>query len=144
MNERNRIEQLIEAENMTAKQFAQEVGIQAGTISNIMSGRNNPSLEVLQRVLNRFRTVSSDWLILGVGSMYRPNGGQSVEQTLFDVKPLDQPELSNVSMVDRTEQPAVASSIASAKPATPIQPAAPSKSITRIIIYYSDGTFEER
>lgn len=144
MNERNRIEQLIEAENMTAKQFAQEVGIQAGTISNIMSGRNNPSLEVLQRVLNRFRTVSSDWLILGVGSMYRPNGGQSVEQTLFDVKPLDKPELSNVSMVERTEQPAVASSIASAKPATPIQPAAPSKSITRIIIYYSDGTFEER
>lgn len=144
MNERNRIEQLIEAENMTAKQFAQEVGIQAGTISNIMSGRNNPSLEVLQRVLNRFRTVSSDWLILGVGSMYRPNGGQSVEQTLFDVKPLDKPELSNMSMVDRTEQPAVASSIASAKPAIPIQPAAPSKSITRIIIYYSDGTFEER
>lgn len=144
MNERNRIEQLIEAENMTAKQFAQEVGIQAGTISNIMSGRNNPSLEVLQRVLNRFRTVSSDWLILGVGSMYRPNGGQSVEQTLFDVKPLDKPELSNMSMVDRTEQLAVASSIASAKPATPIQPAAPSKSITRIIIYYSDGTFEER
>ncbi|MCQ2323939.1 MAG: helix-turn-helix domain-containing protein [Paludibacteraceae bacterium] len=144
MNERNRIEQLIEAENMTAKQFAQEVGIQAGTISNIMSGRNNPSLEVLQRVLNRFRTVSSDWLILGVGSMYRPNGGQSVEQTLFDVKPLDKPELSNMSMVDRTEQPAVASSIASAKPATPIQPTVPSKSITRIIIYYSDGTFEER
>ena len=69
MNERERLEKVIEEEGMSAKQFAHEVGIQAGTISNILSGRNNPSLEVMKRVLNRFRTISSDWLILGVGSM---------------------------------------------------------------------------
>ena len=69
MNERERLLQVIEAEKMNAKQFAEEVGIQAGTLSNIISGRNNPSLDVMKRVLNRFRTLSSDWLILGVGSM---------------------------------------------------------------------------
>ena len=76
MNERERLLKLIADNNMSAKQFAAEVGIQAGTISNIVNGRNNPSLDVMQRVLNRFRTLSSDWLILGVGNMYRAEGGK--------------------------------------------------------------------
>lgn len=131
MNERQRLEQVIESEQMTAKQFAQEVGIQAGTISNILSGRNNPSLDVLQRVLNRFRTLSSDWLILGIGPMYRQNGGV-VEQSLFDVRPKEVVE--SVMEEQKTEQ-----SPAPSKPEpTPV------KLVDKILIFYTDGTFEER
>lgn len=133
MNERQRLEQVIESEKMTAKQFAQEVGIQAGTISNILSGRNNPSLDVLQRVLNRFRALSSDWLILGVGPMYRQNGAV-VEQSLFDVRPEDAPQASLHIETQKTEQSPAPSSI---------QPT-PVKLVDKILIFYTDGTFEER
>ena len=148
MNERQRLELIIEKEGLTSKQFASEVGIQAGTISNILNGRNNPSLDVLQRVLNRFRTISSDWLILGVGSMYRPNGDMP-QSTLFDIKPIensgaqtaentsydDADSRNNTSATEKTdmnkrEQPAK-------------QPVA-SKEIDKILIFYTDGTFEER
>ena len=130
MNERQRLEQIIESEGLTAKQFAEEVGIQAGTISNIVNGRNNPSLDVMQRVLNRFRTISSDWLILGVGSMYRTNGAP--DTTLFDIKPIEveQPEHQEVKAENKSEQ------IISAP--------AQSKVIDKIMIFYTDGTFEER
>ena len=133
MNERQRLEQVIESEKMTAKQFAQEVGIQAGTISNILSGRNNPSLDVLQRVLNRFRTLSSDWLILGVGPMYRPNGSV-VEQSLFDVRPADASAVPSVVDTQKTEQLIAPSNT---EP-TPV------KLVDKILIFYTDGTFEER
>ncbi len=133
MNERQRLEQVIESEKMTAKQFSQEVGIQAGTISNILSGRNNPSLDVLQRVLNRFRALSSDWLILGVGPMYRQNGAV-VEQSLFDVRPEDAPQVTAVTDTQKTEQSPAPSSI---------QPT-PVKLVDKILIFYTDGTFEER
>jgi transcriptional regulator with XRE-family HTH domain len=104
MNERQRLEQIIESEGLTAKQFAEEVGIQAGTISNIVNGRNNPSLDVMQRVLNRFRTISSDWLILGVGSMYRTNGAP--DTTLFDIKPIEveQSEHQEIKAENKPEQ----------------------------------------
>lgn len=135
MKEFERIRQVMEAEKMSAKQFAQEVGIQSGTISNIMSGRNNPSLDVMQRVLNRFRTLSSDWLILGVGSMYRANG-EGPDNTLFDIKPLEQnPKLP--------VEPAVSAAI-QVQPEEPKVPLSAQKLISKIVIFYNDGTFEER
>ena len=130
MNERQRLEQVIESEKMTAKQFAQEVGIQAGTISNILSGRNNPSLDVLQRVLNRFRSLSSDWLILGVGPMYRQNGAV-VEQSLFDVRPEEAPQVADTQKTEQSPAP-------SKTEPTPV------KLVDKILIFYTDGTFEER
>ncbi len=133
MNERQRLEQVIEHEQMTAKQFAAEVGIQAGTISNILSGRNNPSLDVMQRVLNRFRTLSSDWLILGVGSMYRQNG-EGPNNTLFDIKPVE-PEIASTEPTNKIQEKAQQPSVIVT---------APSKTVEKIIVFYSDGTFEER
>lgn len=133
MNERERLEKVIEEEGMSAKQFAHEVGIQAGTISNILSGRNNPSLEVMKRVLNRFRTLSSDWLILGVGSMYRQNGA-APDNALFDIRPVEpqaEPEAEETKPVVSKESSAVGKNIAA-------------KTVDKIVIFYSDGTFEER
>lgn len=136
MKERDRLEQVIESEQMTAKQFAAEVGIQAGTISNILSGRNNPSLDVMQRVLNRFRTLSSDWLILGVGSMYRKNG-EGPDNALFDIRP-NEPVIPAAESTDRRpDEPQLP--LAATAPN-----AAPNKTVEKIIIFYSDGTFEER
>lgn len=133
MKERDRLLQVIEAENLSAAQFAKEVGIQAGTISNIISGRNNPSLDVLQRVLNRFRTISSDWLILGVGSMYRPQGAPP-ENVIFDIRPQETPE-----------KPVPADNAAETKtPEVPATPLSAQKLVSKIMIFYTDGTFEER
>lgn len=146
MNEKQRLEQIIANEGMTAKQFAQEVGIQAGTISNILNGRNKPSLDVMQRVLNRFRTLSSDWLILGVGSMYRQKG-EPTELSLFDIRPETntQKEENNQSIEDKKVV-----TIKEKEQETPAQNSIAqntlkvSKTVSKIVIFYSDGTFEER
>ena len=89
MEERDRLAKIIESENLTAKQFAEEIGVSAGTISNILGGRNKPSVEIYVRILNRFRTISSDWLMLGTGSMYRPNGGVTQTALFGDMRPID-------------------------------------------------------
>ena len=165
MNERERLLKLIADNNMSAKQFAAEVGIQAGTISNIVNGRNNPSLDVMQRVLNRFRTLSSDWLILGVGNMYRTEGGKenrengeakdqqlqqqqipgfgddttSPQHSIEEPSPLSRPQTISAPAMSREVQP-LASTIK--QQTAPLeQPAA--KRIERIIVFYSDGTFDE-
>ena len=131
MEERERLAKIIESEKMTAKQFAEEINVSAGTISNILGGRNKASTEILVRILNRFRTISSDWLLLGTGSMYRPNGGVT-QSTLFgDMRPLDAEQPDKQQSEPYIPQPAQ-------------QPVSAPKQISRIIIYYTDGTYEER
>lgn len=83
MSEKNRIEKVIQYQNMTSGQFAAEIGVQNSTLSHILNNRNNPSLEVLKKILSRFPDISTDWLILGQGSMLRQEK-QSQEPTLFD------------------------------------------------------------
>ena len=85
MTEKERLEKLMEQEQISQTQFADKIGIQRSTLSHIMKGRNAPSLDVLQKTLKVFHTVNADWLILGIGPMYRTN--PISQQTLFDIKP---------------------------------------------------------
>lgn len=134
MNERERIAKIIESEQMTAKQFAAEIGVAASTISNILAERNKPSTDLYVRILNRFRTINTDWLLLGTGSMYRPNGGLQQTSLFGDMRPLDVP-------VEQTDEDAPRQPMAQH---VVYQPAAAQKQIAKIIVYYTDGTYEER
>ena len=66
----NRIQKIIDKQGISLNAFAQEIGVNRSTISHILTGRNKPSVEVLQKILKRFPELSSDWLLLGNGSMY--------------------------------------------------------------------------
>ena len=65
-----RINLLLKAKNITARQFAEEIGIQPSGMSHIMSGRNNPSLDFVMKVVRRWPEVNINWLMLGKGEMY--------------------------------------------------------------------------
>jgi len=157
MDEKERIEKIMLKEEMSAAIFAGEIGIQGSTLSHILNGRNNPSLDVLKKILNRFRTLSSDWLILGIGSMYRSEK-QSQTPTLFDnideniSKSVDLPLneiLKNESQLLSNQQRKVNYSDSASQmisdtkqkliPATEQN----SKSVRKIIVYYTDNTFQE-
>ena len=158
MDEKERIEKIMLQEEMNSAVFAAEIGIQGSTLSHILNGRNNPSLDVLKKILNRFRTVSSDWLILGVGSMYRTEK-QSQTPTLFDS--LDENILKsnvlspiledkNVSTFSSIQQKVVSNSeIHPPIISEPVISASiphietTQRSVRKIIVYYTDNTFQE-
>lgn len=79
----NRIQKIIDEQALSLNAFAQEIGVNRSTISHILTGRNKPSVEVLQKILKRFPKLSSDWLLLG-------NGGMHVEKSNTDF-PKDTP-----------------------------------------------------
>ena len=132
MNERDRILQVMQSEGLNAKQFCQEVGISQGTLSNILGGRNKPSLDVLQAVLRRFRGINCDWLIMGVGSMYLSGSREHVQPTLFSEEETNESTMS------------VAATIV--PPTSNVSGRAPEtvRTVQKVMIFYSDGTFEER
>ena len=61
---------ILRAKNITARQFAEEIGIQPSGMSHILGGRNNPSLDFAVKVLKRYPEIDANWLLLGKGAMY--------------------------------------------------------------------------
>lgn len=88
---RAKLELLINSEaNLTQSGFAEMLGIQPATVSHILSGRNKPSCELLQKILTRFPNVSADWLLLDNGDMLRdksktPSGMPLAQQSLSEL-----------------------------------------------------------
>lgn len=80
---KDRIAALISNKNLSSSKFADKVGVQRSSISHILSGRNNPSLDFIQKILICFPNVNSDWLITGHGDMYNNNTLTEEDQDLF-------------------------------------------------------------
>jgi transcriptional regulator with XRE-family HTH domain len=68
---KDRITLLIKAKNLTAAQFADEIGVQKSSISHILSGRNNASLDFIQKILLTFPEVNMEWLMFGKGPLFK-------------------------------------------------------------------------
>lgn len=66
-----RVQYIIEQKQLTSSKFADEIGVIRSSISHIISGRNKPGLELLQKILNRYNEINSEWLILGKGEVFR-------------------------------------------------------------------------
>ena len=67
---KERILEFLRIENRSSAQFAEEIGVQPSSISHIISGRNNPSLDFVIKMLTKYPDISSDWLLFGKGQMY--------------------------------------------------------------------------
>lgn len=65
----DRIRGLLSARQLTPTQFADTIGVARPIVSHILSGRNKPSLEVVQKIVDAFPDVSLTWLLKGIGSM---------------------------------------------------------------------------
>jgi transcriptional regulator with XRE-family HTH domain len=128
-----RIHRLIGSENLTPTKFADIIGVQRSAISHILSGRNKPSFDLIQKILTKFPRVSSEWLLMGRGEMYKT----LVQQRLFDVE--QKPEMPKNQSVDSVIQGNTLN--------IPLSKGAENRindsSIERIIIFYSDKSFKE-
>jgi len=151
---KNRIIQIMNAEGMNASQFAEAIGIQRAAMSHILAERNNPSLDVVKRILRRFKNIQPDWLLHGEGSMMRVND-ITTETDLFVQPPLQQP-LKESDYTDNIRKEklftdekqhgeVVYESKNEAKDIvkeTIIYQERPSKTIEKLLIFYSDRTYE--
>lgn len=77
---RERIRLIINSVGLNSVAFAEAIGIQQSTLSHILNGRNNPSLDVITKIHEKYKDISYSWLISGEGEMYltsMPNSVQS-------------------------------------------------------------------
>ena len=64
---RDRIKQIIEREGMSQSQFADYIGVNRPTLSHVIAGRNNPSMEIVMKIHQTFPKINILWLLDGIG-----------------------------------------------------------------------------
>ena len=73
---KERIEHIIKAESLSNLQFAQLLDISPASVTHLLSGRNNPSLDLVVRIARKLPHYNLRWLILGEGPIYN-NGNDT-------------------------------------------------------------------
>ena len=66
----------MKSEGLTSSRLAEILEVQPSGISHILSGRNKPGFDFLQKILRRFPQINPDWLLLDSGAMYRAMQGE--------------------------------------------------------------------
>jgi transcriptional regulator with XRE-family HTH domain len=139
---KERLLEFLRVENKTSAQFAEEIGVQASGISHILSGRNNPSLDFVLKMLEKYRFLSTDWLLFGKGSMY----SDSKMHTLFDYNLQDNSENSEISSnkAEIRQEPDSRDVIKRESFISSVEPSERSSSeVVKIVWFYTDNSFEE-
>lgn len=155
---KDRIAKILSTEGMTAAKLAEEIGVQASGISHILSGRNNPSTDFVIKILERFRGINSEWLLLGKGNMYKTHSttetqafetsSKSPEINLFSTNINSEPKYSTPSTLenDVTKSEIVSEhSVPDQNTSSSFTPSIESKtdrSVEKIIVLFNDGTFD--
>lgn len=142
---KDRIQKIIDEENMTPSRFADEVGLNRPAVSHILNGRNNPGLEALQRILNRFPNINATWLITGKGEMYlnSENTGQ-ITPTLFDQNPVFLSGVKEKTEYARENAPKTLQNTTKPEDLQAFIPTKPSQiKVKKIALFFSDNTYEE-
>jgi transcriptional regulator with XRE-family HTH domain len=115
MSIQERLHMILKMHNLSPSAFADKLGVQRSNISHVLSGRNKPSLDFLEKIIIQFPRVNAHWLISG-----QMPTNQSAEAEV-EQKPLKKENTT----VDRTDSELK------------------NNEILKIVEFYTDGTFTE-
>ncbi|MGO2358482.1 helix-turn-helix domain-containing protein [Mesonia sp.] len=116
----NRLAKIMEYYELSATSFADKIQVGRSSISHIISGRNKPSLDFVMKVVQTFPEVELYWFLNGKGSF--PSTPSS--------------EISSVK--EKTK----ASPVSEEKEILKKDHSKTSKAIEKVIVFYTDGTFD--
>ena len=134
MNINDRIRTIIQTHRLTAAQFADQMGVQRSNVSHVLSGRNKPSFEFLEKLFLAFPKVSAHWLVTG--------NHLTNQQTNLHLPFESETELIQTDSIVEEEflsdQIKTVEEIVSKQPEVTIV----NKAIVKTIVFYADFTFD--
>jgi len=129
-----RLQDIFDYYDLTASAFAEKIDVGKATISHLLSGRNNPSLDFVLRVVNTFPEVELYWLLNGKGTFPKSSPDPTQKNTkqthavASESIPKTEPKANEVTSAPPKEQD-FTQSLSSGE-------------VERIVIFFKNGTFK--
>ena len=76
-----RIKKWIDNKGLKASSFADFIGVNRATVSHILSGRNKPSVNFIDKMVRSFPDLNANWLVVGDGFMKKSDNIQEVQNS---------------------------------------------------------------
>ncbi len=140
---KDRIIQFLSENNLTSTKFADKIGVQRSSISHILSGRNKPSFDFIEKMLLAYPDLNAQWLITGKGNMFTNqrslfNHPEEQKQETLTSRESNIQNLTNQSPEKSQPEQEIENLVKNSdeliqKPS----------SIERVIVFYSNGSFKE-
>ena len=149
----DRIRKFMEYKGISPSELADTIGVQRSNITHVLNGRNKPSFQFIEKMLQIYPDLNAKWLLLGTGVMVDapvksrtlfdqssetinpapPKIEKTAEKPIPDVeKPVQVPEMIVPPIsVKTTAIPTIEDQIFSSE-----------KPIERLIVFYNDSTFK--
>ena len=138
-----RLKQFLAAENLSQAQFADRIKIGKANISHVLAGRNKPGYEFITAIMSSFPQLNINWLFFGTGKMYGTTPSQSHD--IPREAPMEyEPDLLFANFDDEPEE------VVNIEPTVDIknldkvvQSTTKQRVVSKIIILFDDGTYQE-
>ena len=145
----NRLQQFLAAENISQSQLADTLGVARASVSHIVAGRNKPGFDFIERLLAHYPDLNLEWLISGRGRMYKNDAKAALEAHQRPISPLAEEEDGGLFAArpfppkTDTQTPFPSQNTSIIDIDNKIQSAINQKTISKIIVFYSEGSFQE-
>jgi len=131
---KERLNAILKHFKINASQFADEIGVQRASVSHVLSERNKPGFDFIQKILDTYPLISADWLITGKGEMLK---SKNVEQYLFSEMGVTEKDVNEDKKARR--QTLMSSDSDQVENKRTIR----ERNIEKIVVFYSDKSFGE-
>lgn len=137
---KERLNIFMQEEGLTAAKLAEVLDVQPSAISHLLSGRNKPSFDFLAKLFEKFPNLNEKWFMLGKGSIHKdhipvPHVELIATKENSMKNKMDGAKSEKITC-DEIEMPA------SIDPICEAISRKNDKTIDKIILLYSDGSFE--
>lgn len=153
---KTRLQHIVKSEGLTNQKFAAEIGVSPAAVTHILSGRNNPSLEIISKIASRYPQYSLRWLILGELPILLPDSSSegditTKQPTLSPTLPFEESSNDILQITHATDTTQTArhthneedASNNTISPYIGLSTGEPKNSVDKLIICFPDGTFKE-
>lgn len=147
-----RLQQFLNAENISQAQLADTLEVARAGVSHILAGRNKPSYDFITSLMLRFPKLNIEWLMFGKGKMYKDLPSAPIRKEsnlLFDEVELqdDEPEASAQGAVIPDVTVSEAANIVSLtdikNSVQQVQSVVKQRNVKKILILFDDGSYQE-
>ncbi|MCM8570223.1 helix-turn-helix domain-containing protein [Gramella jeungdoensis] len=125
-----RLNKILDYYDLSAASFADKIEVGRSSISHILSGRNKPSLDFVMKIVKNFPEVELYWLLNGKGKFPAVEETSEKTEDIFIDKP----------RTEKTSEPIPNINPSNESSSLPLGTSG--KKIQRIVIFYSDGSFD--
>ena len=152
----DRIKKFMDFKGISPSELADSIGVQRSNVTHVLKGRNKPSFQFIEKMLQIYPELNAKWLLLGTGPMVdSPIKSRSLFDQIIDETPASaakqkseqaKPEIPIVEKpiveLNDTTTPSVSAEKIEIQNDLKDQFFSSEKPIERLIVFFKDSTFK--